>query len=111
MPTKTYKSKSGETRTYTYDYPWKKTEERKLWIALPKKYVETAETTKYHTTNDYRWRPSLGLKLANEVTPWEWYRMPDDVYLNKIYPTCSTCKQKYVPRKGYNKCFRCAFIE
>lgn len=85
------------------EYRQRDKNEKKYWILVPEKYVEVYETTKIHTR--------FGIKQhRHDRGGNEYYRMPDDVYTHKEYPTCTECKQKFVPVRGFKKkCLRCVF--
>lgn len=75
--------------------------ERKYWIAIPKKHEIERIIRKNSNTKGRGFKEVKG--------QYEYYRMPDDVYDNKDYPTCPTCKRKHVPIGNYKRCFRCRF--
>lgn len=42
----------------------------------------------------------------------DFYLMPKGVYTHKEYPTCTSCKGKFVPiNKGETICFKCSFAK
>ena len=89
-------------------YETRKKGEGRLWIAIPEKHEEVYQIPKIRTANGLRQkRPLKFTEGKSEVSNWEWYRMPDDVYSSKTYPVCPMCKQKFVSIGDYKRCFKC----